>query len=167
MYVNGTQKTCLEGLREYAVPGGFVECESLIVKNEEIEKQRRAEQAIAQKNYEQQQKKELDNYNKFLNNSDAQTLYLAAGKYARDGYSSKANEIYNKIIARFPDSVFAVKASDQLSATSRNERAQDAMNSATREAGRIAYESCKTQETACYSRTNGKGNCYRNCDSLR
>ena len=73
MYVNGTQKTCLEGLREYAVPGGFVECESLIVKNEEIEKQRRAEQAIAQKNYEQQQKKNLII---IINFSTTQTLKL-------------------------------------------------------------------------------------------
>jgi len=43
-----------------------------------------------------------------------QGLYLQAGKEERSGSTSKAREIYENIIDRFPESEFAVKANDRL-----------------------------------------------------
>jgi len=43
-----------------------------------------------------------------------QALYLQAGKEERSGSAAKAQEIYETIIDRFPESDFAVKANDRL-----------------------------------------------------
>lgn len=120
-------------------------------------------------------------WNAELNSNDPQAMYLKAGTYMRNGDASKGTEIYEAIIRRFPSSEWAVKASDQLSAKQRDdaekqradaarERAEsmrDSINSANREASWRAYEQCKIEMNSCYSRTNGKGNCYRDCDRLR
>lgn len=47
-----------------------------------------------------------------------QALYLQAGKEERSGSVAQAREIYEKIIDRFPESGFAVKANDRLLAIS-------------------------------------------------
>jgi hypothetical protein len=43
-----------------------------------------------------------------------QALYLQAGKEERSGSLTKARELYESIIDRFPESDFAVKANDRL-----------------------------------------------------
>lgn len=46
-------------------------------------------------------------------------------------------------------------------------RVRDSIDSANREASYRAYQQCKVEMDSCYLRTNGKGNCYRDCDRLR
>lgn len=118
-------------------------------------------------------------------------LYLEAGKAQRNGpiilsnTRFEASELYEMIIANFPDSEYAVKATDQLTAMSRSSReqsvAREAANRATEAANRAAdaqrqsdsnanqraYEACKIEMNSCFSRTDGKGNCYRDCERLR
>lgn len=120
-------------------------------------------------------------WNAELNSNDPQAMYLKAGTYMRNGDASKGTEIYEAIIRRFPSSEWAVKASDQLSAKQREDAEQqradaarkraesmrDSIDSANREASYRAYQQCKVEMDSCYSRTNGKGNCYRDCDRLR
>ncbi len=49
-----------------------------------------------------------------LKSEDPQAMYLAAGKYRRNGFGVEAEIIYETIISRFPSSPWAVKANDQL-----------------------------------------------------
>ena len=44
----------------------------------------------------------------------AQAIYLQAGKLERQGQQTKARELYETLIDRFPVSEFAVKANDRL-----------------------------------------------------
>lgn len=122
----------------------------------ETEKQRQAEERI---------------FNSVLSSKDPQAMYLGAGKYQRNGESWKAQQIYERLVDRFPSSPFAVKASDQLSENKRVNEAsnavQSAVDNASQNARELSYQQCKNEETACYSRTNGKGNCYRGCNNLR
>lgn len=107
----------------------------------------------------------------------ARNLYLEAGKAQRNGsitfFNTKfsAAQLYEIIVDKFPDSEYAVKATDQLTAMSRSSREQSAAQSAADQlnfnARQRAYESCKVEMNSCYSRTNGKGNCYRDCERLR
>lgn len=101
-----------------------------------------------------------------FSNKTPQQLYLAAGNLARSGDNYKARLIYAYIIDAYPDSTFAVKASDQLSAGDRADSERDSISRANSDAAQRAYRQCKIEMDSCYSRTNGKGNCYRNCDSL-
>lgn len=116
-------------------------------------------------------------FQRVLDGSDPQKMYLAAGTYVRSGDEAKAKQIYEAIIERFPDSDFAVKANDQLLAGKRAGDVQKARDDAAREQDRMtdqinrdarsrAYNACKEEMNACFTRTNGKGQCYRNCDSL-
>lgn len=50
----------------------------------------------------------------------AQGLYLEAAQAVKNGDSSKASDLYQFIIDKFPKSPFAVKAADQLTNTSRS-----------------------------------------------
>lgn len=120
----------------------------------------------------------------------ARGLYLEAGKAQRNGSVTFVNtrfgaeELYEMIVNKFPDSDYAIKATDQLTAMSRSSRERSAAREAaqaTREAAESnraaaeqannsarqrAYNACKVEINTCYSRTNGKGNCYWDCDSL-
>ncbi len=84
----------------------------------------------------------------------------------RNGDTSKAVELYEAIIARHVDSVWAVKASDQLDQNRREDSARESISRANSDARQRAYQQCKIEMDSCYSRTNGKGNCYRDCNSL-
>lgn len=103
--------------------------------------------------------------NAALQAKDPQAMYLAAGKYEREGDSYRARQVYEGLIERFPNSQWAVKANDQLL---QNQRV-DAVNSTTRranaEAGERAYKACRIAMDTCYSQ-NGN-NCYRDCNALR
>jgi hypothetical protein len=104
-------------------------------------------------------------------------LYLEAGKAQRNGAvtfvntSFGASQLYEMIVDKFPDSEYAVKATDQLTAMSRSSRdasaAQSAVEQSNFNAKQRAYESCKVEMNSCFSRTNGRGNCYRDCERLR
>lgn len=107
----------------------------------------------------------------------ARGLYLEAGKAQRNGAVTfvntrfSASELYEMIVDKFPDSDYAVKATDQLTAMSRSSRDQSAAQSAVEQsnsnARERAYEACRIEMNSCYSRTNGKGSCYRDCERLR
>lgn len=107
----------------------------------------------------------------------ARGLYLEAGKAQRNGSVTfvntrfGANELYEMIVDKFSDSEYAVKASDQLTAMGRSSREQSAAYSAVEQsdsnAKQRAYNACKIEMDSCYSRTNGKGSCYRDCGRLR
>lgn len=103
----------------------------------------------------------------------ARGLYLEAGKAQRNGPVSfvntrfGANELYEMIVDKFPDSEYAVKATDQLTSLSRSSREQSAAEQSDFNARQRAYEACKIEMNSCYSRTSGKGACYRDCERLR
>lgn len=102
----------------------------------------------------------------------ARGLYVEAGKAQRNGAQTIVNtrfdaaELYEMIVNKFPDSEYAVKATDQLTAMSRSSSERAAAEQANSSARQRAYNACKIEVNSCYSRTNGKGNCYRDCDSL-
>jgi predicted NACHT family NTPase len=83
-----------------------------------------------------------------LNNKNPQMMYLRAGQYARDGESSRAVQLYESIIKRFPDSPFAVKADDQLNAGRRAERMENEKRGDQRAASR---QQCEAQKQTCFS----------------
>lgn len=130
--------------------------------------------------FDRQEEARAPEYYKFqrvLGDSDPKKMYLAAGTYVRNGDENKAKKVFEAIIDRFPDSDFAIKANDQLLAGKRAGDVQKARDDAAREQGRMAdqinrdarsraYSACKEEVNACYMRTNGKGQCYRDCDSL-
>ena len=121
----------------------------------------------------------------------ARGLYLEAGKAQRSGSVTFVNnrfdaiDLYEMIVDKFPNSEYAVKATDQLTAMDRSTRQRSAAESAaqaTRDAAESnrraaeqvnnnasqrAYDACKIEVDSCYSRTSGKGNCWRDCDRLR
>ena len=78
----------------------------------------------------------------------AQSMYLLAGKAQRNGSVTVngqqyySNDLYEKLIERFPDSEYAVKASDQLGSTNR-------LNDQTNTIRNSNYESCKAQRSTC------------------
>lgn len=100
-----------------------------------------------------------------LNAKTAQAMYLAAGKYEREGDDYNARQVYERLIDRFPDSPFAAKANDQLLERKREERASADLRDARSEQGRRAFEACRMEMDACYSR-NGR-DCWRDCEKLR
>lgn len=111
-----------------------------------------------------------------LNSKKPQAMYLAAGKYERDGYSSHASEIYEAIISHFPDSVWAVKANDQLNASKRVNDAESTARELQREAERANEEATKEAKSACRSRIAScrsscgddysRFACERRCESI-
>jgi hypothetical protein len=103
--------------------------------------------------------------NAALQAKDPQAMYLAAGKYEREGESYRARQVYERLIERFPSSTWAVKANDQLLQNRRVDAVNSATQRASSEAGDRAYKACRIEMDTCYSH-NGK-NCYRNCDGLR
>ncbi len=124
-----------------------------------------AEQRQAQAEATRRQQADERALNGALGAKDPQAMYLAAGKYERDGEPYKARQVYEKLIARFASSPWAVKANDQLL---QNQRV-DAVNSNTQRAnsaaGERAVAACRIEVNACYGRS-GK-DCYRNCEALR
>jgi hypothetical protein len=71
-----------------------------------------------------------------------QQLYLEAGKLERNGDSYKSKMIYNYIVDNYPDSDFAVKASDKLTSASRAE------NEASNRRSQSSQE-CENTKNAC------------------
>lgn len=118
---------------------------------------------------QQRQAREAEerNFNALLTDGDPQKMYLAAGTLNRNGDSYKAKRVYEAIINRFPDSPFAVKASDQLSASHNADAIRSSAAKADSDARYRAYQQCKEEMDACYLRTKGKGQCYRDCNSLQ
>lgn len=100
-----------------------------------------------------------------LNAKDGQAMYLAAGSYEREGEKYAAQQVYERVISRFPSSLWAVKANDQLLAIERVNSLNAAAESANREAGDRSYQACKIEMDTCYNQ--GGKNCYRNCGNLR
>ena len=130
------------------------------------ERERQAELAA-----EKRRKQEQARFDAAMGAKDPQAMYLAAGKYEREGDSYSARKVYEQIIDRFPSSPFAAKANDQLLANQRSDKARSdlfqAQQDAQRQQGERAYQACKEEVDACYSRTKNNGNCWRNCNSLR
>jgi hypothetical protein len=100
-----------------------------------------------------------------LNSKNPQAMYLKASTLMRNGDGSKATELYEAIIANHANSIWAVKASDQLDQNRRESSTRSAIDSTNREAASRAYQQCRIEVDSCYSR--GGTSCYRNCDSLR
>lgn len=100
-----------------------------------------------------------------LNARDGQTMYLAAGRFQREGRSQAAREVYQRLIERFASTPWAVKANDQLLAEQRVDQANAAIDRAGREAGARAVQQCEIEVRACYNR--GGQSCARDCAALR
>lgn len=100
-----------------------------------------------------------------MNQRDPQAMYLAAGRYERNGDSEKARQVYERLIDRFASSPWAVKASDQLSQNQRVDSVNSQSRRATEEIIGRAYNQCRIEVDSCLNR-GGKG-CYRDCDKLR
>lgn len=113
---------------------------------------------------EKQSKADENKFQSALNHKNPQVMYLAAGAYQRNGETGRASAIYERIISKFQDSNWAVKASDQLSAKQSEAAARETINRASSDASRRAHRQCKIEMDSCYSQ--GGNNCYRNCDSL-
>lgn len=86
-----------------------------------------------------------------MNAKDPQAMYLAAGKYEREGDSYSARKVYEQIIDRFPSSTFAAKANDQLLANQRSNRARSdlfqAQQDAQRQQGSVPSKPAKKKWT--------------------
>ena len=129
---------------------------------------REAEQArLAAIESEKRRKQEQARFDSAMSAKDPQAMYLAAGKYEREGDSYSARKVYEQIIDRFPSSPFAAKANDQLLANQRSDRASSDLRDAQRQQGERAYQACREEVDACNTRTNYKGQCWRDCNSLR
>jgi hypothetical protein len=77
-----------------------------------------------------------------FNSKSPQQLYLEAGKLERNGDSYKSKMIYNYIVDTFPNSDFAVKASDKLTGASRAENEASNRRSQSR-------QECENNKNAC------------------
>ena len=135
---------------------------------------REAEQArLAAIESEKRRKQEQARFDAAMGAKDPQAMYLAAGKYEREGDSYSARKVYEQIIDRFPSSPFAAKANDQLLANQRSDKARsdlfDAQRDAQRQQGEAAYKACMVQSDACYKRNNSFKGCTlpSDCNSLR
>jgi len=87
----------------------------------------------------------LEQENQFralLQSKSPQTMYIEAGKQERNGNTSKATKLYEAIVDRFPNSDFAVKASDKLTGAIRAERAESNRRSQSR-------QECENNKNAC------------------
>jgi Protein of unknown function (DUF1566) len=100
-----------------------------------------------------------------LLSSGPSNMYLQAAIEQKNGNNSKAEKIYEEIMKKHPNSPFAVKASDQLTAMGRSER----QASATREAAAATERAAAAQRdadrnssnrSACFSQVNS---CVANC----
>lgn len=125
---------------------------------------REREQAERARRVREEEESKIRN---ILTNKNPQAMYLAAGAYERSGEISRAKEVYEAIISRFPDSSWAVKSNDQLNA---NKRANDAESSAQQ---RIYDESnrCSARirscESSCFSLEGASyGACLKRCQSI-
>lgn len=114
---------------------------------------------------EKRRQAEARAFQALLNAKDPQTMYLAAGRFERNGESNMAQQVYERLIERFPSSTWAVKANDQLLETRRVNSYNSTVQGANVEARERAFRACKVEMSSCYSR--GGSNCYRNCESLR
>lgn len=135
---------------------------------------REAEQArLAAIESEKRRKQEQLRFDSAMNGKDPQAMYLAAGKYEREGDSYSARKVYEQIIDRFPSSPFAAKANDQLLANQRSDKARsdllEAQQDARRQQGEAAYKACMVQSDTCYKRNNSFKGCVLpgECASLR
>lgn len=93
----------------------------------------------------------LEEENRFralLQSKSPQTMYLEAGKQERNGNTSKATKLYEVIIDRFPNSDFAVKASDKLTGASRAENEASNRRSQSR-------QECENNKNACLAGCGG------------
>ena len=89
--------------------------ESARAKEKARQEAREAEQArLTAIESEKRRKQEQARFDAAMNAKDPQAMYLAAGKYEREGDSYSARKVYGQIIDRFPSSTFAAKANDQL-----------------------------------------------------
>lgn len=125
---------------------------------------REREAVLAKAQADKERERAEVKFQETMNSNSPQKMYISAGSYDRGGESYRATQLYEKIISRFPESNWAVKASDQLSAKQREGAARESINSANSNAARRAYQQCKIEMDTCYSR--GGSNCYRDCNSL-
>ena len=114
---------------------------------------------------ERRRQAEAKAFETLLNARDPQAMYLAAGRLERNGQSTKAQQVYERLIERFPSTTWAVKANDQLLETRRVNSQNSAIQDVNADARARAVRMCRLEMDSCYSR--GGSNCYRNCDSLR
>jgi hypothetical protein len=85
---------------------------------------------------------EENRFRALLQSKSPQIMYIEAGKQERNGNTSKANQLYEAIIDRFPNSDFAVKASDKMTGSIRAERAESNRRSQSR-------QECENNKNAC------------------
>lgn len=113
---------------------------------------------------EARRRQEDATYQSQLASTNPQSMYLAAGAYARDGDWSKAQTLYNRIISKFPSSNWAVKASDQLDAQRRSSdaaaRQSDDADQRQRERQRDKDEASRS----CYTRISA---CENSCPNIK
>lgn len=134
---------------------------------EKLQRERQEAENLA---YQKRVAAEENRFQSVLNSKDPQAMYLAAGTYDRNGDRSKASAIYESIISRFSSSLWAVKASDQLSGNNAATRASQTNQSQSR-------QTCEAQKMTCiascpvnrYSDGSVMGpenSCKRRCESV-
>lgn len=134
------------------------------------DKKIKADKELRQKALEAQEKADAEKRDQrqldaALQSKNPQSMYLAAGKYEREGRQYEARQVYERLIEKFPSSSWAIKANDQLLQSQRVDSVTSSARNATSEANNRAYKACQIEMDSCYSR-NGS-NCYRDCKSLR
>ena len=113
----------------------------------------------------EQDERDRAEFRAVLAHKDPQAMYLAAGKYQRNGDRQKAISVYEKLIERFSSSSWAVKANDQILQASAIEEMNASAERLNSQASQRAFQSCRIEVESCYSR--GGKDCYRDCNSLR
>jgi hypothetical protein len=146
----------------------LIEAKREAVAQQKAQKEIQAKRENAERTrYAAEQQRAQAAFDAALGSKDPQAMYLAAGKYERNGDTHKAKQIYERLIDRFPASQWAVKANDQLLQSQRVDAVNSSNRSAVSESRRQAYEACRIEMNSCFQRTNGQSSCYRDCDSLR
>ncbi len=119
------------------------------------------------------QKKEIA-FDQQMLSKNPQEMYLAAGSYMRNEDPMLAEKLYHQIITRYPNTLWAVKANDELNARKRTEEAEkaarqrlDDAESAARQrqydAQRAADDANRRERSACSYRIS---KCDDSCSPL-
>lgn len=99
-----------------------------------------------------------------LNGKDPQAMYLKAGTLLRNGNTSKGAELYEAIIRRFPNSQWAVKASDQLSTKNGSDKVEQANRDASNRAACFSdVRKCESQCSFSRNKSWCVADCQRQC----
>ena len=101
-------------------------------------------------------------------------MYVYAGQLERQGKASEARSVYEQLVAQFPDSAAAMKATDRLHAmrsqtknAEATSRASEAAQSQARRQCRTIYETCMAQCAGVSNKGYQQADCDNRCERAK